>query len=238
MDRTALPETMTIAPAVAAGLGPDWTCQSDEERHRGSIWITRPEEGRGRGRGTAHLETDEGDRRRIRLFIDHYASGSAAGRIHAHGRCPDQPDDVAFYDGDIGFGSITVAGTKTPRQIAAEIRRRLMPQLESGLSLWHERLEEARAKEARGSAVAQQLAAVPGMTAPTRASNGLYGNDRPWHLSWSGRSTQLATPRAAAEVSSTASGTHVRLELSQLTGAQAERVLRALVEACERGSAD
>lgn len=231
-----MPEIMTLAPAVVAELGPDWTYQRDEEHHRGSIWITRPEEGRGRGRNTAHLSSGEGGGRQIRLFVDPYASGSAAGRIHAHGRCPALPRDVAIYDADIRFGSITMAGTKSPRQIAAEIRRRLVPQLESGLTRWRERVTEARAQVARGSAVAEQLAAVPGMTPPTHTESGRYDGDRMWHLSWSGSGTP-GTPLAVAEVSTTTSGSHVRIELSRLTAAQAERVLRALVqaEACEPG---
>ncbi|MEU8672686.1 hypothetical protein AB0C71_37985 [Streptomyces anulatus] len=236
MDNIAMPEIRNIAPAVAAELGADWICETDEERHQGSIWITTAQEGVGRGRGSADVSSSR-EGRGIRLFVDPYASGRDAGRVHAHGRRPERPRDVVIYDADIRFGSITMTGAKSPRQIAAEIRRRLLPQLDSGLAQWRERVEDERAKEARTRAVAHRLGALPGMTAPARQGSGPDGGGM-WHLSWpgqprgTGHGALPGTAQAVARVTATAEGgTRVRVELDGLTGPQAERVLRALVQA-------
>ncbi|MFG3399032.1 hypothetical protein [Streptomyces parvus] len=227
MSSTTMPDIRTLAPAVAAELGPDWTCTPDEEPYR--FWITTAQEGRGRGRGSAYVSSGR-EGRGIRLFVDPYASGRDIGRVHVHGRRPEAPGDVVLDDADIGFGRITVAGTKPPRQIAAEIRRRLLPQLDTGMARWRERVEAEQAKDEQTRALALRLASVTGTT-PTqhaRASGPVWHLMCPIPFRSPERGTKPEAARAVVDVTSDADGTHVRIELSQLSGAQAQQVLRAL----------
>ncbi|MCQ1581230.1 hypothetical protein [Streptomyces parvus] len=227
MSSTTMPEIMTLAPAVAAELGPDWTCAPDEKPYR--FWISTAQEGQGRGRGSAYVSSSR-EGRGIRLFVDPYASGRGIGRVHVHGRRPEAPGDVVIDDADISFGRISVAGTKQPRQIAAEIRRRLLPQLDAGVVTWRERVEAERAKDEQARALALRLASVTGTT-PTEHAR---GSGPVWHLMCSvpfrspERGTEPEAARAVVNVTGDADGPHVRIELSQLNGAQAQQVLRAL----------
>ncbi|MEU2099892.1 hypothetical protein AB0H47_35570 [Streptomyces globisporus] len=231
MSSTTMPDIRTLAAAVAAELGPDWTCAPDEEPYR--FWITTAQEGRGRGRGSAYVSSGR-EGRGIRLFVDPYASGRGIGRVHVHGRRPEAPGDVVIHDADIRFGRITVAGTKPPRQIAAEIRRRLLPQLDTGMARWRERVEAERAKDEQARALALRLASVSGTATLTRHVHTPDSEGPSWHLTCPvpphgpGHPAAPSAARAVIEVTSDAAGPHARIELSQLNGVQAEQVLRAL----------
>ncbi|MFF9690428.1 hypothetical protein [Streptomyces sp. NPDC014623] len=121
--------------------------------------------------------------------------------------------------------------------------RRLLPDLTTALATWQTKVQRLCAEEAERTATARRLAEVLGTT-PTRATHGASYEKRKLHLGWTGanrsrgpeqRST--TTPRASVEIDADRSGEYVKVELSGLSAAQAERVLRALIDQEQRGEA-
>lgn len=214
------PDTAALAPAVAALLGPEWSAHRDMDGLHLRAYCLRHRDGR-----------------QVRLAVHPDATGPECGRLFATGLLPENPDDVLPYTTDIWAGRITMAGTKTAQQIAADIARHLLPVLTTAHAIWHSKVRRLRAHEACRKAVAEQLAAVPGMSSAshTRSHN---RSQFAWHLGWegTGRAPQgssgryVTVPRARVEVDTADDGESIRIELSGLSGTQAERVLRALAE--------
>lgn len=225
MDSSVMPEMQTLAAAVATHLGRGWKDEPHPEHPRYS----------------AHVTHEDG--RRVRLYVDRYASGREAGRIHVSGQEPELPAGITVESSGISFGHITVAGTKTPRQIAADVSRRLLPDLTSALVTWQAKVQRLCAEEAERTATARRLADVLATT-PTRATHGPNYEKRKLHLGWTGANRSrgpeqrwTTTPRASVEIDADRSGEYVKIDLSRLSAAQAERVLRALIDQEQRREA-
>jgi hypothetical protein len=117
--------------------------------------------------------------------------------------------------------------------VAAEITRRLLPKLDTACREYARRLEELRTAERARVEAAHRLHAIPGMSEPRRSHH-----DRTktaYNLAWDGKqrgTSYWSKPRARVEVDAdrATAETHVRMELSGLSPAQAERVLRAVIE--------
>ncbi|MFB8026894.1 MULTISPECIES: hypothetical protein [unclassified Streptomyces] len=220
-----MPEMQALAAAVATHLGPGWKCEPDAEHPRYS----------------AHVTHEDG--RQVRLYVDRYASGREAGRVHVAGQQPKPPADIYVESFRIDFGHITVAGTKTPRQVAGDVSRRLLPDLTTALATWQAKVQRLCAEEAERTATARRLAEALGTT-PRRATRGAHSEKRKLHLGWTGANRShgpvqqwTTTPRASVEIDADRSGEYVTIELSGLSAAQAERVLRALIDLEQREEA-
>ncbi|WUY01928.1 hypothetical protein OG428_36040 (plasmid) [Streptomyces sp. NBC_01422] len=216
-----MPEMQTLAAAVATHLGPGWKDEPHPEHPRYS----------------AHVIHEDG--RQVRLYVDRYATGREAGRIHVTGQQPKPPADIYVESFRINFGHITVAATKSPRQVAGDVSRRLLPDLTAALAAWQAKVQRLCSEEAERTATAHRLADVLAAT-PTRAPHG----NRKLHLGWTGANRSrgpeqrwTTTPRASVEIDADRSGEYVTIELSGLSAAQAERVLRALIDQEQRGEA-
>lgn len=154
MDSTVMPEMQTLAAAVATHLGPGWKDEPHPEHPRYS----------------AHVIHEDG--RQVRLYVDRYATGREAGRIHVTGQQPKPPADIYVESFRINFGHITVAATKSPRQVAGDVSRRLLPDLTAALAAWQAKVQRLCSEEAERTATAHRLADVLAAT-PTRALTGI-----------------------------------------------------------------
>ncbi|MEU2462103.1 hypothetical protein ABZ604_31540 [Streptomyces sp. NPDC012473] len=221
MDSTVMPEMQILAAATATHLGPGWKGEPHPDNPRYMAAVTHE------------------DGRRVHLRVDRYASSREAGRIHLSGQQPEPPTGIHVENSRIDFGHITVAATKTPRQIAADVSRRLLPALTAALATWQAKMDRLRAEEAERTTTASRLAQALGST-PTRANRGGAYEKRKLHLSWTGINhgrvplQWTTTPRASVVVDADRSGEYVQIELSGLSAAQADRVLRALVNEEQR----
>ncbi|MEV7304307.1 hypothetical protein [Streptomyces clavifer] len=222
MVSTAMPDIRTLAPAVATCLGAGWKSEPHPEHPHASALLTHE------------------DGRQVSLYVDQYASPRAA-RVQASGQEPTPPVGILAKSTRIDFGHITMAATKSARQIAADVSRRLLPTLAASLVQWQARMDQLCAEEAQRTAAADCLAAALRTTSVTRASHGSTWDKRKLHMGWAGtaRGTErqwMTTPRASVEVDAdSSSGAYVKIELSGLTAAQAERVLRALLDEEQHG---
>lgn len=144
MASTAMPNIRTLAPAVATHLGAGWKSKLDPEQPRYS----------------AHLTHQDG--RQVSLYIDQYASGRDAGRLHVDGQQPEPRASITVEHSRFDFGHITVAGTKTPRQVAAGVSRRLLPDFTAALTKWQAKVAQLCAEEAERTETARRLAEVLG----------------------------------------------------------------------------
>lgn len=214
---TATPDLEATAATVAELLGDGWAVTVDA-----GDWADM---------STRTLVHTDG--RQVRLCPPDGKYGAHPGRWVAYGMLPNTPDDEKPYTGDIKSGSITCAGASTPRRLASEITRRLLPPLTEGHATWCRRLDDLRTSERLRRAVADRLAAIPGLSAPVRQT--WQRNDRAYRLSWEGptRNTDKpgrywTTPRAGVTVDQGEDGERVGIELSGLSAEQAEAVLRAL----------
>lgn len=218
---TSLPDMTTLAPAIAAELGPDWTAQPDLARADELGYVLRHSDGRG-----------------IELSVVTWETDRNYGRLHAQAALPEQPEDVHIDTTDIERGQRTMAGTKTARQIAREIARDLLPTVTIAHARWHARAKRLRAEEAQRSATAARLATLPGMGKATPATWRHGYEVRKLHLAWDGAPRgegndarrHSSTPSARVLVDVDHDGETVEITLSHLFSDQAERVLRALLE--------
>ncbi|MFJ5218786.1 hypothetical protein ACIP98_29210 [Streptomyces sp. NPDC088354] len=215
---TDLPDILALTGAVAAALGPEWSTEPYRPWNDPHAYLLRHSDGR-----------------TIRFHVSTLRRDY--GRLHAQGMTPESfaPGDARPYMARIDFGHITMAGTKAAPQVAAEIARRLLPTVTAAYTAWHNAVRRAQDEDARRREVAEQLAAIPGMTRPSRRfGSGDYDHDPRWFLRWD------ATPRSASgyiqdEAGATvavdidAAGGKVSIQAFGLFPDQAHRALHELV---------
>lgn len=193
-----LPDTATLALAVAALLGPEWSAHRDTDGLHLRAYCLRHRDGR-----------------QVRLAVHPDTTGPQCGRLYAAGVLPESPDDIVPSTTDIKCGRITMAGTKTAQQIADHITRRLLPTLTAAYATWHGKVLRLRALEARRMTVAEQLANVPGMSAPSRVAS-QYGSHFPWRRGWEGAARAPLGSRPGARTSAIGPSTNPRAEAALL----------------------
>lgn len=129
---------------------------------------------------------------------------------------------------DLDTGSTTVTRAKGPLQIAADIRRRLLPKLDAAATEVGERQARHAATVAHVGRAVQMLAALPRVTGTTvTADQRRNGCDAQRSLRWNGGPSWPA-PTAAVKITHRDGRTRVHLEAQNLTPEMARAALTAL----------
>ena len=155
-----------------------------------------------------------GDGAEVSLSLRDYpqpAKFSAYGSFPNHEAGPRSEDRVTVH----------LATTKTPPQIAKDITRRLLPTYLPQYAEALQRHQRTLAAVARGQAAAEALAGVLGEPVP-QERNG----SREWTLFRS--ETDGVSLRAHISPDYSQDGRHIKLELSDLTLAEAEAVVKVM----------
>ncbi|MGW2841930.1 hypothetical protein ACWCWD_29595 [Streptomyces sp. NPDC001493] len=181
----------------------------------------------------AYLVHQDGSR--VHLYIDRYARSRDAGRITAYGCKLETPSGMRGVPPN--FGRITLAATKSARQLARDVSRRLLPLLAAAQEIVRAQLDQHQHEEALRSTVAGRLAALPHVRTLPRSPYGSPSEQLTWHLAWQGvprgegPDRGFLIPEARVSVTARKGFERVGVTLTDLSADQAERVLRALDDA-------
>ncbi|MCX4751466.1 hypothetical protein OG455_39210 [Kitasatospora sp. NBC_01287] len=201
-------ELLALAEGLAQGLGSDeWTV----DPRRIPDWHPCVELVRTEDRARVLIQQE-------RLRPDRWG---------VHGTLPDS--STYYYRHDLTGGNITVTRAKTPAQVARDVQRRLLPDLDAAVAEMSRRQHQHLTDVHEVTAVASRLKAVPLTTGqPPGEANRRNGEDTTRTLSWNqGPGTSWSSPHAVVKVQRSQFG-GVEITCSHLTPDMAEAVLRAL----------
>lgn len=141
MDRANLEG---LATAIAKELGADWTCRSQHEESRNE--------------NHADVVGPDG----CEIALSRVTWGAGKGKLSISGRFA----DWKVMQGELRYNesrpSIRVSETKTPQQIAADIRRRLLPAVLDLVARCNKRLADTAAHQNAVGATAARVAEAAG----------------------------------------------------------------------------
>ncbi|SEM70222.1 hypothetical protein [Streptacidiphilus jiangxiensis] len=148
------------------------------------------------------------------------------GRLQFYGGAA---DSVRYWERDgVAIGSMTATRAKTPAQVAADIRRRLVPLLDAAAVEIGERRARHAAMVAHVARAVRKLATVPGVTAaPVTPEQRRDGRDSQRSLSWNCQAP-WRSPCARVKVTTDAGRIRVELEAQFLTPEMARAALAAM----------
>lgn len=173
-------------------------------------------------------------------------TNGADARVTARSVDPQLPDDVpedALYLRDLATKQAGMAVSKldTPRALAADLTRRILPSLTAAQEAQRAKVRTYLAIEGNRRQAAEHLAEVPGLSAPRRSDTHIVRTERQYHLAWDAaarpangsREYVNLVPSIRAEVDAGEGAESVKVAMTGLSARAARAAIAAAIMTTE-----